>query len=240
MEKVCNGQESESTNVFEVIGEPAIIINGVPNLTLGCMALIHVDVISDAEADSDPGFGEWLEGRKIEKMFGDHLYSGKVVKYDSETKWYRVVYEDGDSEDLEWHELEEVLLPLDISIPLITLASQRCKSERSVSESRLSIVRTNKSRTKGVRSMQKYTGLLQALPSIESRGVRLAEAAYNCERVWQIQTRSRKAALQTGNCEVSSPKPGENTTRSIKMKKARQRCWSCSKGPEQLRLKVKD
>ena len=32
--------------------------------------------------------------------------------------WYRWVYEDVDFEDLEWNELEEVLRPLDIIVPL--------------------------------------------------------------------------------------------------------------------------
>ena len=39
-------------------------------------------------------------------------YSGTVMEFDKQSGWYRVLYEDGDSEDLDWQELEEVLLPL--------------------------------------------------------------------------------------------------------------------------------
>ncbi|KAK1286730.1 hypothetical protein QJS10_CPB20g00778 [Acorus calamus] len=123
MENICSGQ------VFEVTGEPAIVINGVPDLTLAVGATIHQDTFSNVKSKHDPCFGEWLEGRKAQKMFGKIVYNGVVVKFDGE--FYTVVYEDGDSEDLEWHELEEVLIPLDISISLETMAVQMIKRRTS-------------------------------------------------------------------------------------------------------------
>ncbi|KAF3320354.1 Dirigent protein 17 [Carex littledalei] len=68
---------------------------------------------SASEPELDPCFGECLEGRKVSKLFGDAYYSGKVAQYNAEANWYRVEYEDGDCEDLYWHELEDVLVPLD-------------------------------------------------------------------------------------------------------------------------------
>ncbi|ONK77005.1 uncharacterized protein A4U43_C02F2130 [Asparagus officinalis] len=124
MEKVCNGPELDIPAVYEVIGEPAIVINGVPDVTPGSTACI-MDTTTALESDDDPCFGDWLEGRKVQKVFGDQYYFGKVERYDSDMKWYRVVYEDGDFEDLEWHELEELLLPLDISVPITTFASEK-------------------------------------------------------------------------------------------------------------------
>jgi hypothetical protein len=49
-----------------------------------------------------------------------------VAKYDSESNWYNAIYGDRDQED-EWRELEEVLLPLDITVPLKTLVMNKCK-----------------------------------------------------------------------------------------------------------------
>ncbi|XP_026425738.1 uncharacterized protein LOC113321966 [Papaver somniferum] len=159
------------TSVYEIPGEPAIVINGMPDLNdlvveleISSSSSMSDDELSDgdekkpnvvtggssvdgkmlgvAEGDCsteadikrdveepkrNAGFGEWLQGREVRKLFGDEFYSGKVKKYDKEAGWYRVVYEDGDSEDLEWNELEEILLPLDISIPLKSLAMKISK-----------------------------------------------------------------------------------------------------------------
>ncbi|POO02461.1 hypothetical protein TorRG33x02_014450 [Trema orientale] len=114
--------DSFSTGVFEIPGEPAIIINGVPDVCAANDNFAPSNTIGVAESDGNKGFGEWLEGREVQKLFGEHYYSGVVTEYDKEEGWYRVVYEDGDSEDLDWNELEEVLLPLDIMVPLKTLA----------------------------------------------------------------------------------------------------------------------
>ncbi|XP_020696416.1 dirigent protein 17-like [Dendrobium catenatum] len=127
MEKTVKGQEAESPVVFEVDGEPAVVINGLPkNISCNKKPVVSCVGTCDKRLADDPVFGELLEGRKVKKLFGGQYYQGEVVKYDSEVNWYKVVYEDGDSEDLEWHELEEILLPLDINIPLKLLPFQSC------------------------------------------------------------------------------------------------------------------
>ncbi|XP_058073574.1 uncharacterized protein LOC131222503 isoform X2 [Magnolia sinica] len=150
MEKTCIEQESESSSVgiSEVPGEPAIVINGVPNMAPIDGASTSSDSTSDSESEVNPGFGEWLEGRGVRKMFGDQYYSGKVVKFDAESNWYRVVYEDDDFEDLEWQELQEVLLPLDIAIPLEALALKIHKYEKSVDGSEENASRSRKNHAK--------------------------------------------------------------------------------------------
>ncbi|XP_042482920.1 dirigent protein 17-like [Macadamia integrifolia] len=124
MEKTCQEEESgtSSAGVFEVPGEPAVVINGVPHVGCSDNASLQFGTSSNVESRQNTGFGEWLEGREVRKMFGEQFYSGTVTNFDRETGWYRVVYEDGDFEDLEWHELEGVLLPLEISVPLKTMA----------------------------------------------------------------------------------------------------------------------
>ncbi|XP_021749496.1 dirigent protein 17-like [Chenopodium quinoa] len=125
----CN-LESLSAGIYELPGEPAVVINGVPNLTAedgninqGILTTVRLNKsASDVSKPRNTGFGEWLEGRKVQKLFDHKYYLGKVTEFDKETGWYRVVYEDGDFEDLEWHELQEVLQPLDITMPLKSLA----------------------------------------------------------------------------------------------------------------------
>lgn len=122
MENTCKGKELGSTGVFELPGEPAVIINGVPEALPTDMLTNLCENVTNAEPYQSKGLGEWMEGREIRKFFGEQLFSGTVTEFDKETGWYRVVYEDGDYEDLDWNELEEVLLPLDVNIPLKTLA----------------------------------------------------------------------------------------------------------------------
>ncbi|XP_024395365.1 uncharacterized protein [Physcomitrium patens] len=56
------------------------------------------------------GEGEALVGRSVVKKFRRTKYSGKVTAYDPECKWYKVSYEDGDEEELEYKELAQLLV----------------------------------------------------------------------------------------------------------------------------------
>ncbi|XP_043702534.1 dirigent protein 17-like [Telopea speciosissima] len=155
MEKTCKEEElgTSSAGVFEVSGEPAVVINGVPNVGCSDNAFLQLDTASNVESKQNTGFGEWLEGREVRKMFGEIFYSGTVTNFDRETGWYRVVYEDGDFEDLEWHELEEVLLPLEITVPLKTLALKILKKcEKPSDKSVKHAARSRKARGKNVES----------------------------------------------------------------------------------------
>ena len=49
-------------------------------------------------------------GRKLKKAFGSAVYGGIVKAYDANTGFFHVVYEDGDEEELEFSELEPLLL----------------------------------------------------------------------------------------------------------------------------------
>lgn len=139
--------DASSARVSEIPGEPAIIINGVPDVCPSNDTSSPCNAITLAESNGEKGFGEWLEGREVQKLFGGQYYSGVVTQYDKEAGWYRVVYEDGDSEDLDWHELEEVLLPLDIMVPLKTLA---LKTIRRTKRSGQNVVRSHTRLAKNV------------------------------------------------------------------------------------------
>ncbi|KAJ1397858.1 dirigent protein 17-like [Sesbania bispinosa] len=116
-------QESNASaaGVYELPGEPAVVINGVPNILSGGNTTLR-NASSTAETHGPSSLGEWLEGREVQKWFMGRYYKGTITEFDKESGWYRVLYEDGDSEDLDWKELEEVLLPLDVTVPLKALA----------------------------------------------------------------------------------------------------------------------
>ncbi|XP_071709558.1 dirigent protein 17-like [Rutidosis leptorrhynchoides] len=138
MEKETTLKEGSSDSltpgIYEIPGEPALVINGVPPVcTNDNVNPLAFEVESEVDSKITESLGDWLEGREVQKLFEDNkLYNGKVKNFDQETGWYRVVYEDGDFEDLEWHELEPVLLPIDVAIPLKTLASKVIKKKQKL------------------------------------------------------------------------------------------------------------
>lgn len=134
MENTGTEQElgSSSTEVFKLPGEPAIVINGVPDISPSDGTLVLCNTVNDAELSGNTIFGEWLEGRTVQKLFGGQYYSGLVTEFDKDAGWYRVVYDDGDFEDLDWRELEEVLLPMDITVPLRSLALKTIRKNKKL------------------------------------------------------------------------------------------------------------
>ncbi|EEF37178.1 dirigent protein 17 [Ricinus communis] len=153
--------ESLQTGVLELPGEPAIVINGVPDINKSDGSLVVSSTANDTESQrntspdteilGNASFGEWLEGREVQKWFGEKMYTGTVTEFDKETGWYRVVYEDGDFEDLEWQELEGFLVPLDITIPLKSLALKIIKkSQKSTEKSGKSEIRPKTGKAKSL------------------------------------------------------------------------------------------
>ncbi|KAG1337957.1 putative dirigent protein 17-like [Cocos nucifera] len=221
MEKVHEDPEPNSAAISEVIGEPAIVINGIPPVPLVATTSIHLDTTNDAGSNDDPYFGEWLEGRKVLKLFGDRYYSGEVEKYDSEANWYRVTYEDGDFEDLEWHELEDVLVPLDISIPLKALALRRCKCDKSICKSSVSMAKTRKGRPKNIGSVNKTLELPDASQTSEVKGENQVEVDFGRKKRQSIiQIESTKTSLQVCYSDKSVSEAGKDIAISEKIQNA--------------------
>ncbi|CAA0836453.1 Dirigent protein 17 [Striga hermonthica] len=132
MEAKENGEFTEPSpaGIFKVPGEPAIVINELPPLSSSETDLVVPCDVDDVHPQRFAGFGEWVEGREVRKLFGTNHFNGTVTLFDGETGWYRVVYEDGDFEDLEWEELSEILVPLDVNLPLKTLAMKIVKKRQ--------------------------------------------------------------------------------------------------------------
>ncbi|PIA45167.1 hypothetical protein AQUCO_01700598v1 [Aquilegia coerulea] len=117
--------------VYDIPGEPATVIDGVP-LPPNMDGSDPQVVASKSDSEVCLDFEKWMEGRAIKKLFGEQFYTGTVTSFDTKTEWYRVVYEDGDFEDLEWHELEQILVPVDINVPLETLALKRVENKNEM------------------------------------------------------------------------------------------------------------
>ena len=49
--------------------------------------------------------GEAMVGQTVCKFFEEKLFTGKIVSFDPRKKWYKVLYEDGDEEELNFREL---------------------------------------------------------------------------------------------------------------------------------------
>ena len=58
--------------------------------------------IERLKLDGDPKEPRYKYGTKIFKIFNKVEYKGTVVNHDPETRLYKILYEDGDSEDM-WH-----------------------------------------------------------------------------------------------------------------------------------------
>lgn len=96
---------------------------------------------ADAVQKSEPGAGSHevteedikaIKGQKVVKKFGKKKYGGEVTDFDPETKWFKVVYEDGDDEDLE---LWEVKLILASSLSSPSSSKKRSRTESGADES---------------------------------------------------------------------------------------------------------
>ena len=46
-----------------------------------------------------------MVGQTVCKFFEEKLFTGKIVSFDPRKKWYKVLYEDGDEEELNFREL---------------------------------------------------------------------------------------------------------------------------------------
>ena len=61
--------------------------------------------------------GPSMIGKKVVKLFSGVPYVGTISSFDTESKFYKVRYEDGDGEDLEFYELRvPEWRPLDLSL----------------------------------------------------------------------------------------------------------------------------
>ncbi|GMY14652.1 dirigent protein 17 [Fagus crenata] len=71
--------ESSSTGIFKLSGEPAIVINGIPNVSASDSTPVLNNTVNDAEINRNTGFGDWSEGRGVQKLFGKQYFSGMVT-----------------------------------------------------------------------------------------------------------------------------------------------------------------
>lgn len=86
-----------------------------PDLPQGAITKCNaepVQQIAVGESESIQKEFESFKGRKVSKRFNKKKFLGEVIGYDPETRWFKVLYEDGDDEELEKEELDCILLPV--------------------------------------------------------------------------------------------------------------------------------
>ncbi|KAG5581782.1 hypothetical protein H5410_052409 [Solanum commersonii] len=124
-------EESLVPRVFEIPGEPVVVINGLPPISSSVETFSPLPTVTDAVAESlDTVIGPWFEGREVRKLFGNKYYYGEITEFDGEVGRFKVKYENGNVEELEWNELDQVLQPLNLNIPLATISTESIRKNR--------------------------------------------------------------------------------------------------------------
>ncbi|XP_004302818.1 PREDICTED: dirigent protein 17-like [Fragaria vesca subsp. vesca] len=177
-EQVVELSPSSSASVYEIPGEPAVVIDGILVVPPSNGSLVLSEAVNDAASLGNTRFGLWLVGREVRKLFGEQYYSGTVTEFDEESGWWRVVYEDGDLEDLEWNELEQVLQPLDIMVPLKSLALKTLKKmKKPVQKSKGATARPLKQKSKRSATSGKKVSVAEDVPMMTPEVKQAGEGA---------------------------------------------------------------
>ncbi|KAH9311048.1 hypothetical protein KI387_026083, partial [Taxus chinensis] len=106
----CQEQQSQNVNEAENYEEnTAKMTSHMANLQ--GVTESRAEHIEDGNGEQ--GEYEFLKGRKVCKRFKRRKFMGEVIGYDPVSKWFKVLYEDGDEEELEKRELDGILIPLE-------------------------------------------------------------------------------------------------------------------------------
>ncbi|KAH0752117.1 hypothetical protein KY285_005265 [Solanum tuberosum] len=132
-----NKEEFLVPGVFDIPGEPAVVINGLPPVSSSVDTFSPLATVTDAAEESlDSVIGPWFEGREVRKLFGNKYYYGEITEFDGEVGRFKVKYENGNVEELEWNELDQVFQPLNLNIPLATISTESIRrKQRSIQKS---------------------------------------------------------------------------------------------------------
>jgi hypothetical protein len=69
----------------------------------------HLDEESDSVLSGGDSSSRWPIGTKVLKQFGAEWFEGAILRYDVEDELYWILYDDGDSEDMDFHEVEKAI-----------------------------------------------------------------------------------------------------------------------------------
>ncbi|KAH0722751.1 hypothetical protein KY290_005399 [Solanum tuberosum] len=127
-------EESLVPGVFEIPGKPVVAINGLPPVSSSVDTFSPLPTVTDAAEESlNTVIGPWFEGREVRKLFGNQYYYREITEFDGKVGRFKVKYENGNVEELEWNELDQVLHPLNLNIPLATISIEYIRrKQRSI------------------------------------------------------------------------------------------------------------
>lgn len=107
-------ENMQSENVLQNTSTLASL-ESIPNLPQGGSPECNAEPMEHGNVEESESIlkeFESLKGRKVSKRFNKKKFLGEVIGYDPESQWFKVLYEDGDEEELEKEELDSILLPL--------------------------------------------------------------------------------------------------------------------------------
>lgn len=132
----------EHVNIGEGIAEVLVAAAVEQEITLGGTSGVAVDMpLEGKDAQEEPAVVnnevseqdiQSIKGKKVMKKFGKKNFMGDVVDYDPESKWFKIVYEDGDEEDLEVGEVKPLLVAPGI---LSASSKKRVHTDKGADES---------------------------------------------------------------------------------------------------------
>lgn len=116
----ADGHINTGEGITEVLVTPQVAAAVEQDITLGGTSGVAVDMpLEGKDAKEKPAVVnnevseqdiQSMKGKKVMKKFGKKNFMGDVVDYDPESKWFKIVYEDGDEEDLEVGEVKPLLV----------------------------------------------------------------------------------------------------------------------------------
>jgi hypothetical protein len=69
----------------------------------------HLNEESDSVLSGGDSGSRWPIGTKVLKQFGAEWFEGAILRYDGEDELYWILYDDGDSEDMDFDEVDKAI-----------------------------------------------------------------------------------------------------------------------------------
>ncbi|MCO5573825.1 hypothetical protein L7F22_027600 [Adiantum nelumboides] len=167
-------------------------------------------------------------GRKVMKKFGSKNYKGEVLDYDSENQWFKVVYEDGDQEDLELVEVKEILfvedkfsdIPMEKRKQPLAKEGTRKRARKQKSKSQGSEKPRGRPKKKGSSTQTKKESLRRPMQESELYDSKPGAAAIKSKKERGAETKKGSQVKSTGKRKRSSDAETQHETRAgVKEKK---------------------
>jgi hypothetical protein len=157
----------------------------------------HLNEESDSVQSASDSGSRWPIGTRVLKQFGTEWFEGAILRYDVEDELHWILYDDGDSEDMDFDEVEKAITAykshyaeesiddpdVQCDATTATLEPSACVAAASASVSELQVTLTSAANNIAVPSAD----VLAAIQAMTKAADRLACAADRIEAVSRTQ-----------------------------------------------------